>query len=377
MTAMRILGGTDASGLGISIGLENGLQGAATTQAPYLDASGLTVVPGFIDIQINGAFGSDFTEDPETIWDVGARLPETGVTAFCPTIITSPDGSIQAAQAAMGQRPPGYVGAEPVGLHIEGPFLSPDKRGTHPLNLLRHPGDIAFTPDHVSIVTCAPELPGAIEFIAELSTLGVVVSVGHSAATGDETRAALDAGATLGTHLFNAMPPLTAREPGVAGVLLADPRAFFGVIVDGHHLDPATLRLAWNAAPDRFCIITDAIAAAGQPEGRYRIGSVEVEMSDDVVRNADGTLAGAAVTMDRELAVLMKATDAPLSEAIASVTFNPSEALGSWDRGRLRRGARGDITLLDGPKVAATVIGGRVAFLKDEDRWRVPPRASS
>lgn len=377
MTAMRILGGMDASGRGISLGIENGLQGAAATQAPYLDATGLTVVPGFVDIQINGAFGCDFTDDPATIWDVGARLPETGVTAFCPTIITAPEGSIQAAQAAMGRRPDGYVGAEPLGLHIEGPYLSLDKRGTHPADLLRNPGDVPFTPTDVSIVTIAPELPGAMELIAELTASGVVASVGHSAASADTTRAALDAGATLGTHLFNAMPPLTAREPGVAGVVLADPRAFFGVIVDGHHLDPATLRLSWNAAPDRFCVITDAIAAAGGPDGRYRIGSVDVTKRDDVVRNADGTLAGAAVTMDRELAILMDVTQAPLADAIAAVTFNPSEAIGSWDRGRLRRGTRGDITLLDGPDVAATVVGGRIAFLRDQDRWKEPTSASA
>jgi len=377
MTAMRILGGTDASGLGISIGVENGLQGAATTSAPFLDATGLTVVPGFIDIQINGAFGSDFTEDPDAIWEVGARLPETGVTAFCPTIITSAAGSIPRAQSAMAKRPIGYVGAEPLGLHIEGPFLSPAKRGTHPMELLRDPGGLDFTLEHIRIVTCAPELPGAIDMIGDLTGAGIVVSVGHSEATGDETRKALDAGATLGTHLFNAMPPVTAREPGIAGVLLADPRAYFGVIVDGHHLDPATVRLSWNAAPDRFCIITDAIAAAGEPDGTYRIGSVEVEMRNEVVVNADGTLAGAAVTMDRELALLMEATDAPLSEAIAAVTLNPSEAISSWDRGRFRRGARGDFTLLDGSAIAATVVGGRVAFLRDKDRWKEPHRASS
>jgi len=173
------------------------------------------------------------------------------------------------------------------------------------------------------------------------------------------------------------MPPLSAREPGVAGVLLADPRAFFGVIVDGHHLDPATLRLSWNAAPERFCIITDAIAAAGEPDGKYRIGSVNVTKRDDVVRNADGTLAGAAVTMDRELAILMDVAQASLADAIAAVTFNPSEAVGSWDRGRLRRGTRGDITLLDGPDVAATVVGGRIAFLRDQDRWKEPTSAST
>lgn len=377
MTAMRILGGTDASGLGVSIGIEKGLQGGAATKAPYLDATGLTVVPGFIDLQINGAFGWDFTQNPESIWDVGARLPESGVTAFCPTIITSPEGSIEAAQAAMDHRPEGYSGAEPIGLHIEGPFLSPDKRGTHPLNLLRQPGDIMYTQDHVAIVTCAPELPGALDLIADLASRGIVVSLGHSMASGHETLEALDIGATLGTHLLNAMPPITAREPGMAGVLLADPRAFFGVIADGHHLDPATLRFAWNAAPGRLCIVTDAISAMGQPDGWYRIGSVDIEMRNQVVRNADGTLAGAAVTMDRELAILMEATGASLSEAIPAVTFNPSEAVGAWDRGRLRRGTRGDVTLLDGSEVAATVVGGAVAYLRDEDRWKEPTSAPS
>ena len=375
MTAMRILGGVGASGEGISIGIDNGVQGAAGADSPYIDATGLMVVPGFIDIQVNGAFGMDFTQDPDTIWDVGARLPETGVTSFCPTIITSPHHRIEAAQRAMASRPPDYLGAEPIGLHIEGPHLSESKRGTHPVELLKSPTESRLETDHVAIVTLAPELPGAIDLITSLVDKGVTVSIGHSAATADEARAALDAGATLGTHLFNAMPPITAREPGIAGVLLADKRAFFGVIVDGVHHDPAAVSLAWHAAPDRFVLVTDAMAAAAMGDGDYRIGTVDVTVADGAVRNKDGALAGSVSTMDHGLRVLLEICGASLKDALAAATFTPSEAIQRWDLGRIRPGARGDLTLLDGLEIAGTVVGGRVAHLTDESRWKGRPHA--
>ena len=136
MSSLRILGGVDTSGRGLSIGIENGLQGAPSPNTPFLDATGLTVAPGLIDIQLNGAFGHDFTLEPESIWAVGRRVPEMGVTAFCPTIITSSFAHVAEAQAAMARRPADYRGAEPIGLHIEGPVLAPSKRGTHPVDLL-------------------------------------------------------------------------------------------------------------------------------------------------------------------------------------------------------------------------------------------------
>ena len=179
--------------------------------------------------------------------------------------------------------------------------------------------------------------------------------------TVDELAAAIDAGATLGTHLLNAMPPIKAREPGIAGVLLSDARTHFGVISDGRHHHPSTLALMWNAAPDRFIAITDAMAASGMPDGEYSIGTVDVALHDGVVTNAEGTLAGAASLLDRNLRILMDTTDATLNEAIKSVTFNPSEAIGRWDLGRLRRGARGDITLLDGTSAVGRAVSGRSA----------------
>ena len=375
MTAsLRVLGGVDASGSGLSLGIERGLQGAPGVDSPVLDATGLTVVPGFIDIQINGAYGHDFTEDPGSIWTVGERLPETGVTSFCPTIITAPGGTIERAQAAMASRPRGYTGAEPIGLHIEGPYISSAKRGTHPADFLVPPSDASFSTDHVAIVTLAPELPGAIELITRLAP-HVVVAIGHSTATAEEAEAAIEAGASLGTHLLNAMPPITAREPGIAGVLLSDERTHFGVISDGHHHHPATLSMMWNAAPERFVAITDAMAAAGMTDGSYRIGSVDVLLEDGAVRNSDGVLAGAASMLDRNLRVLMGTTGATLDDAVAAVTFNPSEALGRWDIGRLQRGTRGDLTLLDGTEVVATIVGGTVVHLEEPDRMKEAPDA--
>lgn len=370
VTGLRILGGVDAAGRGLSLGIEHGLQGAPSSDTPFLDGSGLTVSPGFLDIQINGAFGSDFTEDPASIWTVGARLPSMGVTAFCPTIITSSFEHIVAAQQAILDRPTGYVGAEPIGLHIEGPLLAPAKRGTHPEHALRTADAWSIRPDGIRVVTVAPEVDGVIGLIPELADAGIVVSLGHSEASAAEARAGLDAGATLGTHLFNAMPPVTAREPGLAGVLLADERAHFSFIVDGHHHDPATTTFAWNAAPHRFTLITDGTAALGMPDGAYRIGSVDVSVEGKVVRNAEGDLAGAATPLVGSVSLLMEITGAPLDAALRAVTFNPSEAIRSWDRGRIRRGARADFTLLDGFDVVATIVGGQIAHLEEPDRLK-------
>ena len=368
MRPLTITGGVDASGRSTTITITNGTIGGHDDGGQTLDAAGLTVVPGFVDIQINGAFSHDFTADPTSIWAVGERLPETGVTAFCPTIITAPEGAIAAAQDAIRTRPEGYVGAEPLGLHIEGPHLAAARRGTHPASDLRPPSEATFTLDDVAIVTLAPELPGALPLVRSLAAHGVVVSIGHSDATAAEARAALDAGATLGTHLLNAMPPISAREPGIAGVLLADPRCRFSMIVDGHHHDRDVIRMAWNAADERFVVITDAIAAAGMSDGEYRIGSVDVTVDAGAARNADGRLAGATATMETSLANLIEITGATLASALRSVTSTPAAVLGRTDIGGLDHGMRGDVTLLADGSVAATIVGGAVAHLRDPGR---------
>jgi N-acetylglucosamine-6-phosphate deacetylase len=370
MTRIRIEGGRGSDGEPIRVGILDGIQATVgDLDGHVIDASGLTVVPGFIDIQINGAFGSDFTEDPSSIWQVGALLPATGVTAFFPTIITAPHDRVEAAIAAMAMRPNGYIGAEPVGLHIEGPHLAPTRRGAHPEGLLTEPLDTKLEPHpSIAIITVAPELRGALEMIRRFATTGTIVSIGHSAATTAQARDALDAGATLGTHLLNAMPPITAREPGIAGLLLTDPRAFFSMIVDGHHHDPATIELAWSAGADRFVLITDAIAAAGMPDGEYQIGGVHVTLAGGAVRKEDGTLAGAATTMDRAMEILAGTVSSSLADVLRTATTNPARAVRRPDLGRLRDGTRADICILDGSTVVCTIAGGRIAHLADPDR---------
>jgi len=368
---LSILGGRDAIGGRLDLIARDGVLAEHGPGDTTLDASGLTVVPGFVDVQVNGAFGHDFTTDPESIWSAAARLPETGVTAFLPTLITAPDGTVQAAQAAMRHRPEGFAGAEPLGLHLEGPMISFEKRGAHPAEYLAGEASAhAWEPENgVALVTLAPELPGALDAIRTLTERGVIVSLGHSDATAAEAEAGADAGATFGTHLFNAMSLPTRSEPGLAGFLLTDPRLFFGVINDGVHVHRRLVQLMWAAASDRLVLITDAIAAMGVGDGSYRLGSLDVTVDGMVASRAGGGLAGSVLRMDQAIRNLIQFTGCTLEEAIATVTAHPSALMGLPDRGSLRTGSRADVVLLDpDAQVVATIAAGHIAFLASPDR---------
>ncbi len=344
-----------------------------TEQVPFppgaqtVDADGLFLSPGFIDLQLNGAFGHDFTATPSMIWDVAARLPQYGVTSFLPTIISSPLETITAAQAVLRQGPPpGYSGAKPLGLHLEGPFLNPAKRGAHNPAHLREP-DLAAVADWsmeqgVWLVTLAPELPGALDVMRALVGRGVVTSAGHSLATHEEALAGLEAGITYGTHLFNAMPPLEHRAPGLAGALLADERATVGLIPDGIHLHPAIVALAWRVkGARRINVVTDAMAALGMPPGRYQLGDGEVTVDEISARLADGRLAGSLVSLDQAVRNLIAFTRCSLSEAVATVTTVPAHLLGVADRGQIAPGFVADLTLLTPDlQVVKTFVGGQI-----------------
>ncbi|MGK2949232.1 MAG: N-acetylglucosamine-6-phosphate deacetylase, partial [Acidimicrobiales bacterium] len=330
--------------------------------AEVLDASGLLVAPGAIDLQCNGGLGIDLSATPERLWDLAAELPRFGVTAWLPTIVTSPEGTVDRALAALAAGPPeGWRGAIPVGLHLEGPFLSEAKKGAHRAEHLQPPTldavDGWSREAGVALVTLAPDLPGAHEVIAALVERGIVVSAGHTPATAAEATEAVDAGVRWVTHLFNAMAPVHHREPGLAGVALSDPRLHVGLIPDGVHVHPAAVALAQAALRDRLTIVTDAVAALGQPPGTY--GPVTVDATS--VRLADGTLAGSNLAMDQAIRNLVAFSGCSAAEALAAASANPARLLHDGLRGVVAPGARADLVLLTPDlHLVATIVGGRV-----------------
>ncbi|HZW03569.1 MAG TPA: N-acetylglucosamine-6-phosphate deacetylase [Anaerolineaceae bacterium] len=338
--------------------------------AQRIDGQGNLLVPGFIELQINGGFGMDFTERPETIWPVAERLPAYGVTSFLPTVITNPMATFQQAiEVIQAGEPVNFRGARPLGLHIEGPFLNQGKKGAHNPAYIRPP-DLEATAtwsrdNGVRLVTLAPEQPGAIELIRALVARGVVVSAGHSLATYEQAEQAFSAGVTYGTHLYNAQPPLDHRKPGLSAALLTDPGVVFGMIVDGVHVHPAMVDLAWKAkGPDGITLVTDAMAALGMPPGTYPLGDHEVVVDGTSAWLADhSSLAGSILTHDSALRNLMAFTGCTLGEALLTLTRTPARVLGLTDRGRMASGAIADLVLLspDG-RVLMTVAAGEVVY---------------
>ena len=368
---VSILGGRDLTGRRLDLTARGRVLADRETATTTIDATGLTVAPGFVDLQVNGAYDHDFTTDPDSMWDAATRLPETGVTAFLPTLITAPDGAIPAAQAALRRRPRDFCGAEPLGLHLEGPMISYEKRGAHPHQYLAdHVSAHEWEPaSGVAMVTLAPELPGALDAIRTLTGRGVVVSLGHSNATSAQSEAGADAGATFGTHLFNAMSLPTRSEPGLAGFLLTDRRLFFGVINDGVHVHRRLVQLMWAAAGSRLILITDANAAMGIGDGTYQLGSLHVTVEGMVASRADGGLAGSVLTMDKAIRNLVEFAGCSIEAAVATATAHPAALMRLVDRGSLQNGHRADVVLLDPEaKVAGTIVGGRIAFLASPER---------
>ena len=341
-----------------------------------IDGTGLHLVPGFIDLQLNGAIGLDFTTEPRSIWPVAAHLPRYGVTSFLPTIITSPLTAVAAAQEALTTGPPtGFCGATPLGLHLEGPFLSGYKKGAHNPQYLRLPAETAVDDpmmaewsieNGVKLVTLAPELDGAPDLVRLLTARGIVVSAGHSTATFAQAKAAFDAGIRYGTHLFNAMPPLHHREPGLAGALLADARTTIGLIVDGEHVHPELVRMVWQLVGNgRLNLVTDAMAALGMSPGRYQLGDFEVTVDDTTARLPTGTLAGSILSMDTAVRNLIATTGCTLAEALPTVTSTPADLLNLLHKGRIAPNYDADLVLLtEDLQVHTTFVGGRIVYQK-------------
>lgn len=355
--------------------VDEGATGALPSGTTVIDAQGMYLVPGFIDLQCNGAFGCDFTADPESIWSVAARLPRFGVTSFLPTIITAPGDTIGRAQSVLrAEKPHPQVGAWPIGLHLEGPFLNPDKHGAHERRYLRQPSLEAIESweqaQGIRMVTLAPELPDALAVIERLTRRGVVVGAGHSAADFATARASFAAGVTYGTHLFNAMPPLVQREPGLCGALLDSDDIVVGLIADGIHVHPAMIRLMWRAkTAARVTLVSDGMAGMGMKPGRYRLNESEVFVEETCARLADGTLAGSITPLDSALRKLVELTQCTLGQALSTVTSTPARLLGlSHERGHIAPGKIADLVLLNADlQVMMTITAGEITYTREHD----------
>ena len=331
------------------------------------------LVPGLIDLQVNGYFGVNLADVESAGWAlVARRLPETGTTGFLPTFVTAPVAEMSHAlrcASVLVADPP--AGARVLGVHMEGPFLAPTRAGAHRREWMVTPTQATIAnlmtagAGALRVMTLAPEVEGGLAAVAALASAGVVVSVGHSDATAQRVAAAADAGARMVTHLFNAQRPLHHREPGVVGQALTDPRLTSGLIADLTHVAAAACAIAFAAAPGRICLVTDASAAAGMAPGRYRLGGklVEVRPGDgQAPRLADGTLAGSVLRMDRAVANAV-AAGVGLAEAVAAATRIPADVLGRPDLGRLKPGAAADLVWLDDDlRAQATWVAGERVY---------------
>lgn len=371
MRTVILRGATRSDGDPAPVVVDVDVLGDATRPAHEVwnvDATDLLVASGLIDLQVNGAAGVDLTTEPERVWDLARTVAGWGVTAFLPTLVSPSDDQVRALAGVLDDGPPaGWRGAVPLGIHAEGPYLAPARRGTHPVGSLRAdvPADRGAWPEAVRMVTLAPELPGALEAVRALAAAGVVVGIGHTDATAEEVRAAVRAGARSLTHCWNAMRPLHHRDPGPVGVGLSDDRLTLGLVADGVHVADEVLALTFRAAAGRVALVTDATAASGGVDGPARLAGVEVTVSDGVVRNGDGVLAGSATTLDACLRHVA-GIGVPEGVALDAASGVPARLLGARSRGRLAAGARADLVLLDAELgVRAVLVAGEVVVDHD------------
>lgn len=323
--------------------------------------------PGLVDAQVNGFTGIDvMTASEEQIRETGRMLTRYGVTAWLPTLITAPAADTDRALDVFAKVVASDTvpdGARPLGVHLEGPYLSPERLGTHPGAHRRDPDADELRRwrrrGPVVAVTLAPELPGGLALVSELAEEGVRVFVGHSAATAEQAHAAFDAGAIGVTHLFNATSPLHHRRPGIPGAALARSGIALGLIVDGYHLADDLVRVVWAAAPGRAMLVTDATAASGRSDGAYELAGVRLDVRDGAVRNTEGSLAGSALTLDTAVRNACELGIDPAA-ALTAATAVPAAALACDDVGRLRVGGPADVVVLSSDlQVITTFIAGR------------------
>ena len=337
------------------------------------DLSGALLAPAMLDIHVHGAANHDVMEGTaEGVSHVSRYLAARGVGAFLPATVTAPvDDTLRALDglATLIETPGSIEGATPLGVHLEGPFLSHAKRGVHPPALLQPPSIELFdrfwqaSRGTIRLMTVAPELPNALDLIQHATALGVRISLGHSDATAAETRAGIAAGGVSATHTYNAMRGLHHREPGMLGVVLDEDSLYAEIIADGIHVQPITVRIYWRCkGPSRAILITDGMSATGMPNGRYRLGTFDVDVADGHATH-DGVLAGSVLTLDRAVRNFTAFTGAPLATVTRLAATNPAALAGfAQSHGAIAAGRRADIIAFSAEgQLVATCIAGRFA----------------
>jgi N-acetylglucosamine-6-phosphate deacetylase len=335
-----------------------------------IDVEGRIIAPGYIDIQINGGFGCDFSRNPEQIDMVARKLLQYGVTAFLPTLISSSPEQYRAALPRLQPRTFGKEGAAVLGIHLEGPFFSPQYAGAHNRDFLqcsyKDPIESVYGDlKGVKIVTLAPEIPGGTTLIQQLKKRGIFVSVGHSAANLEQVRAGIDAGIGLATHLFNSMSPYHHRSPAIVGAALIDPSLPYSLILDGIHLSRESVLLCWYCNPSGLILISDATEALGLPEGNYKLGTLDIEVHGEQIYLAGTrTIAGSNLNLSKAVRMLHAITGCSKAEALSAASLKPAQLIQAYpNKGTLAVGADADFILLsDELEVEATYVGGELAW---------------
>ena len=342
------------------------------------------LAPGFIDIHIHGSSGHDVMEGTlDAVQAVAVSVFEHGTTSFVPTTMSAPPDVLKQSFAGLSAvlaswRTSGNLMAAPLGIHLEGPFINAERRGAHPQGYLQSPSLLLLQQyldaagEYARILTLAPELPGAMELLQHAAARGLRVALGHSAASYEQAQQAIDAGATHGVHVFNAMRPFNHRDPGILGAILTDDRVSAEVIADGVHVSPPALRLLARAkGAERTLLVTDAVSATGMCPGQYTLGGTEILLGDDprtglpCCRTREGVLAGSVLTQDRAVRNMVAMAGVTLQDAVRMASYNPARLLGIEARkGVLREGADADLVILhpDG-KLYGVMAQGRANFL--------------
>jgi N-acetylglucosamine-6-phosphate deacetylase len=381
LTAERLWNGTtliDHPIVAIEDGRITSIQSRAAGENPVQNGDQLlefphaTLAPAFFDVHIHGGAGHDVMEaSPQALNTMGRFLAAHGTGSYLATTVTAPIEATLRSLSSLAKliaHPPEPAESItwPIGIHLEGPFLSHAKRGVHPPELLLAPDIGLFdklyeaAEGNIRLITLAPELPGAIEFAAHATARGVRVSVGHSNATAAETRAALAAGAVSATHTFNAMRPLDHREPGILGVVLTTDNLFAELICDGIHNTPEMVKIWWRSkGPERAILITDAMSAAGMPDGEYTLAGLKIQVANGKASFGD-VLAGSVLTLDRALTNFMAFTGASVEQGLRLMTANPAAMTGfSNQAGQLEPGRAANIVAVDrSGNLAASFVNG-------------------